>query len=169
MVRAIDRLIQLDEQETARQRERVAFLALTAAIIDSLPEGLVVTDAEGAIFLINEKTEFLFGYHRSQLIGKKVEFLLPERYREQHVKHRQRYVNYDTSPYNRAMGGGMQLAGLRSDGHEFPVQITLSRMVVPQGIYSLSLIRYAPGASAESSQSIPATDGSSSEDTNDAG
>ena len=139
MVRAIERLIQLDEQETARQRERVASLALAA-----LPDALVVIDLSGAIVMINERTELLFGYLRSELIGRQVEMLLPAESRDLHAKNRIEYNQFTLSAHARTMGLGLQLSGVRSDGHVFPVDIMLARMVVPKGIYNLALVRHTP-------------------------
>lgn len=144
MVRAIERLIQLDEQETARQRERVATLALAAAVIEALPDALIVIDITGAIVMINERTELLFGYHRSELLGHQVEILLPPEFRDQHVRNRAEYNQFTLSAHARTMGLGLQLSGVRSDGHIFPVDIMLARMVVPKGIYNLALVRHAP-------------------------
>jgi PAS domain-containing protein len=57
---AIDRLIEPDQRDSARH-ERVAFLALTDTVIDALPDGLIVTDCEDHVILLNEKAEFMFG------------------------------------------------------------------------------------------------------------
>ena len=84
MANEIERLIQLDEQETARQHERVALLSLTAAVIEALPDALIVVDVQGKIVLVNERTEFMFGYPRSDLIGRPVEMLMPARTRQIH-------------------------------------------------------------------------------------
>jgi PAS domain S-box-containing protein len=144
LVRAIDRLIELDERESASRHERVAFLALMDAVIEALPDGLIVTDVEGKIILFNEKAEFMFGRHRSEVVGQSVECLLPERTRDIHVNHRLLYNRFDVSPHARSMGLGLQLTGLRSDGHEFPADITVARMVVPKGVFNLALVRYSP-------------------------
>ena len=109
MVRAIERLIQLDEQETARQRERVASLALAAAVIEALPDALIVIDVSGAIVMINERTELLFGYHRSELIRSQVEILLPAELRDLHAKKRAEYNQFTLSAHARTMGQGLQL------------------------------------------------------------
>jgi two-component system sensor kinase FixL len=143
LVTAIDRLIELDEQESATQHERVAFLTLMEAVIEALPDGLVVTDEDGKVTLFNERAEFMFGRHRSEVIGQSVEFLMPERIRGLHVTQRQLYNRFDLSPHARTMGMGMQLTGIRSDGHEFLADITLARMVVPKGVYNLALVRYS--------------------------
>ena len=142
MVRYIDRLIELDEQETARQRERVEFLALTAAIIDALPDAVVVTNAAGEIRMVNDQTEKMFGYHRTDLIHMRVEQLLPDTLRERHARYRAEYNKMDLNPHARTMGVGVQLMARRSDGTLFPADIMLVRMVVPHSIYNLALIRH---------------------------
>ena len=146
MARAIDRLIELDAQESAREHDRAAFLLLINAVMEALPDGLVVADAEGKIVLFNERAELMFGYHRSEVIGQAVEKLMPERYRGCHVLDRETYGRFDVSKRVHTMGVGMDLAGVRSDGYEFPADITLSRMVVPKGAFTLALVRYSPRA-----------------------
>jgi PAS domain S-box-containing protein len=140
----LDRLIQLDEAETARQTHRVAFLSLTAAVIEALPDALIVVDVEGKIVLVNERTEFMFGYPRVELIGRPVEMLMPARVRQVHTTHRREYNLFNLSPHARTMGLGLKLIALRCDGLEFPTEIMLARMVVSQGIYNLALIRSTP-------------------------
>jgi PAS domain S-box-containing protein len=143
-VTAIDRLIELDEQESGKQRERLGFLALLDSVFEALPDGLVVTDLTGNVILFNEKAEFMFGYHRSEVIGQKVEKLMPERARALHVRRRERYNRFDLSPHARTMGLGLRLVGIRSDGYEFPVDISIARMIAPRGVYNLALLRYSP-------------------------
>jgi PAS domain S-box-containing protein len=137
----IERLIQLDEQDSERYRERSSHLALTAAVVEALPDALVVVDVQGTIVLVNEKTEFMFGYPRSELLGKPVEMLMPARSRDTHVTHRREYNQFNLSPHARTMGLGIKLIALRSDGLEFPTEIMLARLVVTQGIYNLAMIR----------------------------
>jgi len=140
----IERLIQLDEQETTRQHARVAVLSLTAAVIEALPDALIVVDVEGKIVLVNERAEFMFGYPRTDLIGRPVEMLMPVRTRQIHSAHRREYNQFNLSPHARTMGLGRKLIALRCDGLEFQTEIMLARMVVSQGIYNLALIRGTP-------------------------
>jgi PAS domain S-box-containing protein len=142
----IDRLIELDERETAKQQDRLAILSLMDAVVEALPDALIVTDADGKIVLFNERAEFMFGYHRSEIIGQMVEDLLPDRDRTRHVHDRQMFNRYNVSRRTHTMGVGLNLVGVRNDGHEFPVEITLGRMVVPKGLFVLALIRFSPRA-----------------------
>ncbi len=96
---------------------------LFAQLVDSAPDAMVVIGRDGVIRLVNRRTEELFGYDRSELIGKEVEVLVPKRFRGGHVLHRQGYVR---DPKVRSMGSGLDLYGLRKNNTEFPVEISLS-------------------------------------------
>ncbi|MFD1587361.1 PAS domain S-box protein [Halorientalis brevis] len=93
------------------------------SFLNSAPYGIVISDAEGHIHQVNEHLNEQFGYERDQLLGEPIEVLLPERYRDEHARHRGRYV---ASPERRPMGADFDLWGRRTDGSEFPVEITLS-------------------------------------------
>src|SRR3981081_3358630 len=101
MTSAIDRLMEMDERESAKQHERAEFLSLAAAVIEALPDALIVTDSHGKIVLFKQKDEFIFGYHRSELIGQPVEKLMPQSFRDLHVRHREMYNRFDISPHAR--------------------------------------------------------------------
>ncbi len=156
MVQPLSRLIELDEQETVRQQERVAFLNLTSAVLEMLPDGLVVVDAHGIMQLVNQRTEEIFGYHRSELLGQAIEKLLPPEARERHAQNRHDYNRYTIDTRMRGMGLGSQLRGRRSDGTTFPADITLARMIVPGAIFNLALIRNVLPSGARPATSPPA-------------
>jgi PAS domain S-box-containing protein len=101
------------------------------------PSGLLVVDTNGRIAIVNEEVERLFGYQREQLLGQPVELLIPERYAGHHAKHRQ---SYEANPIARRMGAGRELLGRHRDGHEVPVEIGLSSIETPNGIYILSTL-----------------------------
>ncbi len=84
---------------------------------------MIIIDSEGQIVFANHQVETLFGYPASSLVGKQVELLLPERFRSRHVGHR---VGYGANTRVRPMGSGLDLFARRSDGSEFPVEISLS-------------------------------------------
>jgi PAS domain S-box-containing protein len=94
-------------------------------LLESAPDGVVIVDAAGLIQIVNRQTEILFGYPRAELLGQPVEVLLPERFRGRHIGHR---TGYQRDPHTRPMGTGLELFGLRRDGSEFPVEISLSPM-----------------------------------------
>lgn len=92
-------------------------------VLGAAPDATIVVDMAGAIIIFNRQAEEIFGYSRDELVGQKVEILLPEALRELHVTHR---AGFAEDPYRRAMGAGLELRGRRSDGSEFPVEISLS-------------------------------------------
>src|ERR1700744_3532232 len=110
---AIERLIELDEQASAKQHERATHLSMVDAVLEALPDALVVTDAEGKVVLFNQQAEFMFGYARAEMIGQSVERLLPERDRSRHEHDREVYNRFQVTRRARTMGVGLELLGLR--------------------------------------------------------
>jgi hypothetical protein len=99
---------------------------------------MVVVNHEGIIVQVNSQTEELFGYTRGELIGQKVEILVPQAQRQQHQHHRERFRQ---QPSVRRMGAGLDLYGRRQDGSEFPVEVSLSPVHASGGPLVLSAIR----------------------------
>ncbi len=95
----------------------------TRVLIESAPNGIVVVDSQGKIRLVNAGTEKLFGYGRSELVGRNVELLVPEPSSGTHRKERE---DFQEKPEARAMGVGRDLSGRRKDGSEFPVEVGLN-------------------------------------------
>jgi PAS domain S-box-containing protein len=85
--------------------------------------GIVMVNRESDILLANHFAELIFGYEKNELIGQKIEVLLPESIRQAHVQHHEGYVK---SPKIRPMGTGLNLQSRRKDGSHFPVEVSLS-------------------------------------------
>jgi PAS domain S-box-containing protein len=105
--------------------------------VESAPNAMVLINADGQIVLVNSQTETLFGYPRAELLGKNIELLMPDRFREQHPLDRR---NYFDNPQARAMGAGLDLFGRRKDGSEFAVEIGLNPVRTAEGLFVISAI-----------------------------
>jgi len=91
--------------------------------LDAVPDAVFVTADDGHMLFANQQAEVVFGYERDELLNQPIEILIPERFRVRHVPQR---LAYAEAPRVRPMGQGMELLGLRKDGQEFPVEISLS-------------------------------------------
>ncbi len=107
-------------------------------LLESTPDAIIMANESGRIVLANSQAEALFGYERGELLGQLVELLLPSRYRGGHVTHRSGYFG---QPRTRSMGAGLDLYGLRKDGTELPVEISLSPLQTDEGMLVMSAIR----------------------------
>lgn len=116
----------------------VAETLLSAVILEAIPDAVAAVNQQGVIIQVNSQAEAMFRYTREELIGQKVEMLVPERQRPQHDSHRE---HFHQQPKIRRMGSGLDLYGRRRDGTEFPVEISLSPVATGNGAMVLSVIR----------------------------
>ncbi len=107
-------------------------------LLDATPDAMIVADEAGVILLVNRQAETLFGYDRSDLLGRSVEELLPERLRQVHRAHRTRYR---VEPRVRTMGAGLTLFGRTRGGADFPVEVSLSPMQTDDGLRVVAAVR----------------------------
>lgn len=108
------------------------------ALFNNAAIGIITVDVRGDIVLVNQFALKQFGYEADELIGQKIEVLIPRRYKEKHVEHRTRY--YGHNPHSRPMGTGMDLFAVKKDGTEFPVEVSLSVYNTLDGMFSIAFI-----------------------------
>jgi PAS domain S-box-containing protein len=108
------------------------------AFFEAAPDAMILISSDGTILMMNTQTERLFGYRREDLLGKPVELLVPARFRGGHPIHRSKFF---AEPRMRPMGVGLDLRGLRRDGSEFTIEISLSPIESPGGLTVGAAIR----------------------------
>ena len=111
---------------------------LFRGFLEAAPDAVVIIDGDGVIVQVNSQTEKLFSYRREELLGRPLEVLMPERFRNAHVGKRRTFT---TDPQPQSMGRSLELYGLRKDGREFPIDVSLSPLPREAGILIASTIR----------------------------
>ncbi|HLX88516.1 MAG TPA: PAS domain S-box protein [Acidimicrobiales bacterium] len=119
---------------------------LVETLVRLLPDPALVVDAQGLIAAANPLAERLFGYPPGAIAGVPLDVLVPERFRSRHAGHRASYVAH---PQPRPMGASLSLWALRRDGTEFPADISLAPLGVPERPFTLAVIRDITGRRAE--------------------
>jgi PAS domain S-box-containing protein len=148
-------IVEIDRDITAQKRIEEGFHGLNRALeslvtdlrrakemfyglLESAPEPVVISREDGEIILVNDQTEEQFGYTRDELLGQPIELLVPHSFRKRHVVHREQYLKHPTV---RPLGVGHELFGLRKNGEQFPVDISLSPLTTDEGVFITSSIR----------------------------
>lgn len=107
-------------------------------LLESAPDAMVIVASDGRIALANAQADRLFGYRREDLIGREIEMLIPPRFRGGHERYRNSFF---ADPQPRQMGVGLELWGLRRDGTEFPIDVSLSPLRTDEGLLVSAAIR----------------------------
>ncbi|HXY08277.1 MAG TPA: chemotaxis protein CheB [Terriglobales bacterium] len=129
---AVDFIERLTTDEALRDSE-----ATTRALLETAAQAILAINQEGLVELTNITAEHMFGYTRKEMLGQPVEMLIPSRMRDTHRKHR---VDYFGHPQNRPMGIGLELAGRRKDGSEFPAEVSLSYLESQKGLRAVAFV-----------------------------
>jgi PAS domain S-box-containing protein len=122
-------IIDITERKKAEERLRL--------VVESAPNAMLLVNHEGVITLVNRQTEMLFGYDRKELIGGKLEVLIPSRFSGEHPAHRSKFFQ---DPQTRSMGAGRELFGKKKDGSEMQVEIGLNPIETNEGQMVLASI-----------------------------
>ena len=122
-------VVDISERRRAEARFRAA--------VESSPAGMIMVSEAGRMVLVNQEIERMFGWDRDELIGQRIEMLVPERFRARHPEFRHGFFS---DPDARPMGAGRDLYGLRKDGTEISIEIGLNPIETEDGLFVLSSV-----------------------------
>jgi PAS domain S-box-containing protein len=108
------------------------------ALFNNAAIGIIIVDSVGTILLVNQFALQQFGYQDNEIIGQKIEKLIPQRFKAKHETHRDRYHNHN--PHSRPMGTGLDLYAAKKNGTEFPVEVSLSTYTTPEGRFTIAFV-----------------------------
>ena len=121
--------IDITERKRAEEKFRI--------VLDAAPNAMIMVDSAGVISFANASAGTVFGYSLNELIGRPIETLIPERFRDRHAGYREGFLS---EPSHRAMGAGRDLFGRRKDGSEFPVEVGLNPIHTTEGLLVLASV-----------------------------
>lgn len=124
-------------QFIALREEELKQKGMFETLFQYATNGMLVSNQEGRIVMANPALEKLFGYKKGELDGQHVEILIPIRHAAHHIEHRDKY---NEAPHARSMGTGLQLHGLKQDGSEFPIEVSLSPFNTREGTFVMAFV-----------------------------
>lgn len=140
--RSRDALLKSRDELEVRVQERTRELSLAETkfrgLLQSAPDAMIVADRSGRMVLVNSQTEKMFGYRPEELLGREVEMLMPKRFWPAYLGPPWEFIS---APRFRTMGEGLEMYGVRKDGHEFPVEISLSPLETEKGMVITTAVR----------------------------
>ena len=128
--------IDLTERQEAKDQAQESE-ATMRALLETAAQGVVAVNRGGQIVLVNAAAETMFGYAREEMLGMQVGDLVPQRSREQHAGHQALYFQ---QPIARSMGESLDLAGIRKDGTEFPIDVSLGHVATRDGTLAVAFV-----------------------------
>jgi protein-histidine pros-kinase len=113
---------------------------LYVRLIEALQYAVVVAGEDGRVVVFNREAELLWGYHRSEVVGRRLERLMPDRFQERHREHR---AAYSEEPHARPMGTDLDLdlVAMTKTGEEIQVEISISPIQTPSGRFDAAIVR----------------------------
>jgi PAS domain S-box-containing protein len=127
----------MDKTESSENRKRAVESEATVRALLEMAQPIIAVNQQGRILVANAASEKMFGYSHDEVIGQEIGILLPERLRQRHSAH---VAKWFSQPISRRMGVGLDLAGLRKDGTELPVEVSLSYHETVDGIAAVAFI-----------------------------
>lgn len=124
----------------AASRDRAnAFDRRFRVLFESASDAIIAVDENMLIVLLNEEAEVIFGYSRSEMVGQPLELLIPQRFRDQHRHHFQGFIDGDIT--RRLMSSRPELSGIRKDGEEFPIEVTIAKLDEKNSFAATAVVR----------------------------
>ncbi|GAB4267058.1 MAG: hypothetical protein Kow0065_17750 [Methylomicrobium sp.] len=130
----------IDDRKRAEMAlaERERHLRIFQYIVDSVVDGVITIGSDGVIHSFNPAACAIFGYRDQDIVGRKVNALMPEPYRSEHDSYLERYL---TAGSGKVINRQVELVGCRADGSEFPLEVAVSEIKLADGVLFVGLMR----------------------------